>query len=379
LGARSLDGVRLTAQLVFSETLVGSNSTMRQHKIASSQIERPFAEQEAELHPMVRGCARLLAPMLLAIVAALAMTAPSCSADWPARPVRIVVPFAAGGATDVLTRLLCEGLTAQLKAPFIVENRGGAGGNMGGALVAGSSNDGYTFLMGAPGVLAYNKALYRDSRFDPDRELEPVALYARIPNVLVVNASVPAQDVAELVAYAKANPNRLNYGAIGFGATSFLSAELFKSMAGVDIQFVSYSATTQSLTDLITGRIQMVIDNLTSFLPIIRDGRVRALGMGTATRSPLFPTLPTISEAGLAGYEASSWIMLAAPVGTPKSIMTALAEATKQITDDPGFRGRIAELGAEAAAGTSTEARAFIKTEEAKWQGMITRTGAKLD
>jgi tripartite-type tricarboxylate transporter receptor subunit TctC len=150
-------------------------------------------------------------------------------------------------------------------------------------------------------------------------------------------------------------------------------------MAGVDIQFVSYSATTLSLTDLITGRIQMVIDNLISFLPIIRDGRVRALGMGTAVRSPLLPSLPTISEAGLPGYEASSWIMLAAPAGTPQSIIGALAEATRQIADEPEFRARIAELGAEAAVGTPAEARAFIKDESLKWQGVITKTGAKLD
>jgi tripartite-type tricarboxylate transporter receptor subunit TctC len=317
--------------------------------------------------------------MLMAIAVALATATPVCAAQWPLRTVRVVVPFAAGGATDVLTRLLCQRLAEQLNVPFIVENRGGAGGNIGGAVVAGSSNDGYTFLMGAPGVLAYNKALYRDSQFDPDRELEPVALYVRIPNVLVVNASVPAQDVAELVGYAKANPNKLNYGAIGFGATSFLSAELFKSMAGVDIQFVSYSATTLSLTDLITGRIQMVIDNLISFLPIIRDGRVRALGMGTAVRSPLLPSLPTISEAGLPGYEASSWIMLAAPAGTPQSIIGALAQATRRIADEPEFRARIAELGAEAAVGTPAEARAFIKEESIKWQSVITKTGAKLD
>jgi tripartite-type tricarboxylate transporter receptor subunit TctC len=150
-------------------------------------------------------------------------------------------------------------------------------------------------------------------------------------------------------------------------------------MAGVDIQFVSYSATTLSLTDLISGRIQMVIDNLLSFLPIIRDGRVRALGMGTAVRSALLPSLPTISEAGLPGYEASSWIMLAAPAGTPQSITVALAEATKRIADAPDFRARVAELGAEAAVGTAAEARAFIKDESAKWQGVIAKTGAKLD
>ena len=325
-------------------------------------------------HPVMRVCAVLTA---IAFTEAIATSA--CAADWPARPVRVVVPFPAGGATDVLTRLLCQRLAERFNIPFIVENRGGAGGNIGGAFVAASPADGYTFLMGAPGVLTYNKALYRDAQLDPDRMLEPVALYARIPNVLVVNAAVPAHDVAELVGYARANPGKLNYGAIGVGATSFLSAELFKSMAGVDLQFVSYSATTQAQTDLITGRIQMAIDNLTSFLPIIRDGRVRALGISTAARSPLFPSLPTISEAGVSGYEASSWIMLAAPAGTPGAITTALANATRQVADDPQFSARIAELGAEAAVGTPAKARAFIKDESIKWQGVIAKTGAKLD
>ena len=316
---------------------------------------------------------------LFAIAVAMTFAAPAHAAEWPARVVRVVVPFPAGGATDVLTRLLCQRLATELNAPFIVENRGGAGGNVGGAAVASAPNDGYTFVMGAPGLLAYNKALYREMRFDPDRDLDPVALYARIPNVLVVTPSVPAQNVTELVAYAKANPNKLNYGAIGVGATSFLSAELFKSMAGVDIQFVSYSATTLSLTDLITGRIQMVIDNLTSFLPVIKDGRVRPLGISTAARSALIPELPTISEAGVPGYEASSWIMVAAPAGTPQSIINALATAMKRITEAPDFRARIAELGAEPAVGTPAEARAFIKDEAAKWQKVITKTGARLE
>jgi tripartite-type tricarboxylate transporter receptor subunit TctC len=322
----------------------------------------------------------LVCRVAFACAVALAMTpTPGRAAEWPARVVKVVVPFAAGGATDVLTRLLCQRLSTQLNASFIIENRGGAGGNVGGASVASSPNDGYTFLMGAPGILAYNKALYREMRFDPDKELEPVALYARIPNVLVVTPSLPVNNVAELVAYAKSNPNKLNYGAIGLGATSYLSAELFKAMAGVDIQFVSYSATTLSLTDLITGRIQMVIDNLTSFLPVIKDGRVRALGMSTAARSPLLPDLPTISEGGVSGYEASSWIMMTAPAGTPPAVTNALAAAMKEITADPEFRARIAELGAVAAVGTPAEARAFVKEEAAKWQGVITRTGVKLD
>jgi tripartite-type tricarboxylate transporter receptor subunit TctC len=173
---------------------------------------------------------------VLAIVATIAIATPGHAAEWPTRLVRFIVPFTAGGATDVLTRLLCQRLSTELNVPFIVENRGGAGGNVGGAAVASAPTDGYTFLMGAPGVLAYNKALYREMRFDPDRELEPVSLFARLPNVLVVNPDVRARNVAELVAYAKANPNKLNYGAIGAGATSFLSAELFKSMAGVEVR-----------------------------------------------------------------------------------------------------------------------------------------------
>lgn len=317
--------------------------------------------------------------MVFAIAVIFAFASPGQAAEWPARLVRFVVPFPAGGATDVLTRLLCQRLASELNVPFIVENRGGAGGNVGGAAVAAAANDGYTFLMGAPGVLSYNKALYREMRFDPDRELEPVSLYARLPNVLVVNPSVPARDVAELVAYAKANPNKLNYGAIGAGATSFLSAELFKSMAGVDLQFVSYSATTLSLTDLITGRIQLVIDNLISFLPVIKDGRVRALGISTAVRSPLLPELPTISEAGVPGYEASSWIMVAAPAGTAPDITNALAAAMKRIVQAPDFRARIAELGAEPVAGTPQEARVLVKEEAVKWRGVIAKTGVRVD
>ncbi|HYU79833.1 MAG TPA: tripartite tricarboxylate transporter substrate binding protein [Vicinamibacterales bacterium] len=323
--------------------------------------------------------ARICGTLFVIAAALVASSSSGHAAEWPTRLVRFVVPFPAGGATDVLTRLLCQRLASELNASFIVENRGGAGGNVGGAVVASSPNDGYTFVMGGPGLMSYNKALYREMRFDPDRDLDPVSLFARIPNVLVVNPSVPAQNVTELIAYAKANPNKLNYGATGVGATSFLSAELFKSMAGVDIQFVSYSGAVLSLTDLIAGRTQMVIDNLTSFLPVIRDGRVRALGISTAVRSPLIPELPTISEAGVPGYEASSWIMVAGPAGTPQSITNALGAAMKRIVDTPDFRPRMAELGAEPVAGTPAEARAFIKEEAAKWQGVITKTGVRVD
>jgi tripartite-type tricarboxylate transporter receptor subunit TctC len=317
---------------------------------------------------------------LLAFATFLALALPAQAQEWPTvRPVRFIAPFGAGGATDVLTRVLAQRLTVELGNPFIVENRGGAGGNIGAAAVAQAAPDGYTLLMGGPGAMSYNKALYEHMSFDPDKDLEPVSLYARIPNVLVINPDLPAKNVGEFVAYAKARPGQLNFGSIGVGATSFLSAELFKSMAGLDIQHVAYSSQPLSLADLMTGRIQMVIDNLPTFLPVIQEGKVRALGVSTAARSPLLLEVPSISEAGVPGYEASSWIMVAAPAGTPATIINKLVMAMKKIAAMPEFRMRVAELGAEPVAGTPDEARAFIKQETAKWGAIIVKTGARAD
>jgi tripartite-type tricarboxylate transporter receptor subunit TctC len=316
---------------------------------------------------------------LFAIAASLTLSTPSPAEEWPARPVRFVVPFAAGGATDLLTRLLCQQLALALNAPFIVDDRGGAGGNIGAAVVAASPPDGYTWLMSAPGVLAYNKGLYREMSFDPDRDLEAVSLFAVLPNVLVVHPSVPAQSVAELIAYAKANPGTLNYGSAGVGATSHIAAELFKSMADVNIQHVAYRGTSPSLVDLVAGRVQLVIDNLPPIVPLIRSGAVRALAVSTASRSSLMPDLPTISESGLPGFAAYSWQMVAAPTGTPQTITNKLAAAIKRISMDPEFRARVAEMGAETVGDTPGEARAFVKQESVKWRAVVDKSGARAD
>jgi tripartite-type tricarboxylate transporter receptor subunit TctC len=316
---------------------------------------------------------------LFAIAASLTLSTPSPAEEWPARPVRFVVPFAAGGATDLLTRLLCQQLALALNAPFIVDDRGGAGGNIGAAVVAASPPDGYTWLMSAPGVLAYNKGLYREMSFDPDRDLEAVSLFAVLPNVLVVHPSVPAQSVAELIAYAKANPGTLNYGSAGVGATSHIAAELFKSMADVNIQHVAYRGTSPSLVDLVAGRVQLVIDNLPPIVPLIRSGAVRALAVSTASRSSLMPDLPTISESGLPGFAAYSWQMVAAPTGTPQHVTDRLAAAIKRISMDPEFRARVAEMGAEAVGGTPGEARAFVTQESVKWRAVVDKSGARAD
>jgi tripartite-type tricarboxylate transporter receptor subunit TctC len=319
---------------------------------------------------------RLLASVIFALVA---LATNAFAQEWPSRPIRFVVPFPAGGATDALTRLLCERLTAELKAPCIVENRGGAGGNIGGAAVAASPPDGYSWLVSAPGVLAYNKSLYGDMPFDPDKELDPICLYAFQPNVLVVHPSLPVTSVAALIAYAKANPGKLSYGSGGVGSTSHIATELFKTMAGVEMQHVPYRGTAPELVDLIAGRVQLVLDNLPAILPHIRSGALRALAISTATRSPALPDLPTLAEAGVTGYAASSWQMVAAPTGTPPAILEKMATTIDKVLTEPAFRARIAEIGAEPAGSTVAEARAFVQSEAVKWRAVVLKSGAKVE
>jgi tripartite-type tricarboxylate transporter receptor subunit TctC len=318
-----------------------------------------------------------------ALVAALVLlaTGESCvlAQDWPSKPLRFVMPFAAGGSTDVLTRLLCEHLTVELKTPCVVENKGGAGGNLGGGTVAASPPDGYTFLISAPGVLAYNKILYREMAFDPDKDLDPICLYAFQPNVLVVHPALPVESVKELIAYAKENPRKLNYASGGVGSTSHVAGELFRTMASLEWQHVPYRGTGPSLVDLLAGQVQLTIDNLPAILPHIKTGALRALAISTDKRVPQLPDLPTIAEAGLPGYAATSWQMVAAPTGTPRPILDRMAATISKLTADPAFRARVADAGAEPAGGTVDEARAFVKQETVKWREVVLKSGAKAD
>ncbi len=316
--------------------------------------------------------------LLLSFAAAFGATAANAQ-DWPTKPLRFVVPFATGGATDVLTRLLCDQLTAELKVPCVVDNKGGAGGNVGAAAVAGSAPDGYTFLVSAPGVLAYNKIIYSDMGFDPDKDLDPICLYAWQPNVLVVNPALPVKSVKELISYAKANPRKLNYASGGIGSTSHVAGELFKTMAGLEWQHVPYRGTGPELVDLLAGRVQLTIDNLPAILPHIKSGALRALAISTDKRVPQLPDVPTISEAGLPGYAAISWQMIAVPTGTPRPISDRMAATVTRLAHDPAFRARVAEVGAETAGGTVDEARAFVKQETVKWREVVLKSGAKAD
>jgi tripartite-type tricarboxylate transporter receptor subunit TctC len=322
---------------------------------------------------------RALTLLLVAVVGILSAAGQAAAQDWPGKPIKFVVPFAAGGSTDVLTRLLCEHLAVELKQPCVVENKGGAGGNVGAAAVAGAPPDGYTFLVSAPGVLAYNKILYREMPFDPDKDLDPICLYAFQPNVLVVHPSLPVKSVAELIAYAKDNPRKLNYASGGVGSTSHVAGELFRTMAGLDWQHVPYRGTGASLVDLLAGQVQLTIDNLPAILPHIRSGALRALAVSTEQRVPQLPDLPTISEAGLPGYAAISWQMVAVPTGTPRPIIDRMAATITRLAADPAFRARIADAGAEAAGGPVDQARAFVKQETVKWRDVVLKSGAKAD
>jgi tripartite-type tricarboxylate transporter receptor subunit TctC len=318
---------------------------------------------------------------LVAALLALVLFHPSAllAQDWPSRPLRFVVPFAAGGSTDVLTRLLCEALTAELGQPCVVENKGGAGGNVGAAAVATAPPDGATFLVSAPGVLAYNKIIYKDMGFDPDRQLDPICLYAWQPNVLVVTPSLPVGSVGELIAYARAHPKALNYATGGVGSTSHVAGELFKTMAGLDWQNVHYRGTGPSVVDLLAGQVQLTIDNLPALLPHIKAGKLRALAISTDRRVPQLPDLPTIAEAGLPGYAAISWQMIAVPAGTPRAVSDRMATVVSKLARDPTFRARVAEAGAEAAGGTVDEARRFVKDETVKWRDVVLKSGARAD
>ena len=293
--------------------------------------------------------------------------------DYPNRTVRIIVPFAAGGSTDVVARVLAERLGQELKQSFIVENRPGAGGNIGAELVAKSAPDGYTLLMGTTGVLAINKYLYKDMGFDPERDLAPVSYTSLITNILVVNPQVPARTVAELVALAKSKPGALTFASSGAGSSTHLSAELFKTMAGVDILHVPYKGSSQALTDVISGQVTMLFDNAPSSIPFVEQGKLRAVAVTSRKRLPNLPDVPTLDEAGVAGYESLSWSGLVAPAATPRAVIAKLNAAIERILANEDVRKRFASLGVEAVGGPPEAFSRHIRAETEKW-GRIVKT-----
>ena len=298
--------------------------------------------------------------------------------DWPAKPVRIVVPFAAGGTTDITARVVAEQLTQVLKQSFIIDNKGGAGGNIGATEVAKAAPDGYTFLMGTPGTQAINQFLYPKMPYDTAKDFAPVSFVVRVPNVLVVHPGVGVKTLAEFIARAKARPGGMSYGSPGNGSTGHLSTELFKGRAQIFAVHIPYRGSGPMLLDLMAGQIQMAIDNLPSAMPHIRSGKLIALGVTSTARNAQLPDVPAIASV-LPGYAAESWFVLMAPAGTPAAIVTRVSAEVDRILKKPEVVERFKGLGAEPVGGTPDQLAQFIAAETRKWQQVVKASGAKVD
>lgn len=298
-------------------------------------------------------------------------------AAYPTKPIRLVVPFAAGGTTSILARLLADRMGQGLGQPVVVDNRPGAGGNVGMDLVAKSEPDGYTLLMGPIG-LAINPALYARMPFDPIKDLAPIGRYAGVPNLLVVHPSVPASNVKELVAYAKANPGKLNYASNGNGTSSHLAAEMLKSAAGIEITHVPYKGGGPAMQDLIGGQVQMLFDQMPAVLPQVESGRVRALGVSSMQRSAAAKDIPAISET-VPGFDMTVWFGFLAPAGTPKEIVGKLNGEMRKAIDAPDFQAQLAKMGVTPMPGSPEEFRSFIASETQRWAQVVKASGAKID
>ena len=300
-------------------------------------------------------------------------------ANYPAKPITIVVPFAAGGTTDILARVIGEALKNELGQPVVIDNRAGAGGNIGGALAAKAAPDGYTLFMGTVGTHAINQSLYKKMPFDPLKDFAPLTRVAMVPNLLVAHPTRPYKSVQELIAYAKANPGRVTFGSSGNGSSIHLSGELFNSMAKVDMIHVPYKGSAPAVSDLIGGQIDIMFDNMPSAIQHVRSGRLKAIAVTTARRSPELPNVPTIAEAGVPGYEATSWFGMFAPAATPAAIVARLNTALVKVLGDAQVKKKLAEQGAEPHAEKPEQFAEFIRKETAKWSQVVKASGASVD
>ncbi len=297
-------------------------------------------------------------------------------ADYPERPVTIVVGFPPGGPSDVLARVIANKLGELLGQPFVVDNRPGAGGNVAGEVVAHAEPDGYTLLMGNNSILATNASLYAKIGFDPIKDFSPISLVGSQANILVVNPNVPANTMGELIDLAKANPGKLNFASSGFGAAAHLAGELFKTMAQIDIVHVPYKGAGPALQDVISGQDQMMFATAASVVGMIKSGQVRALAVTTLKRTAVLPDIPTVDELGLKGFEATTWHGLVAPEGTPKEIIATLHRAIVAALNDAEVRRSLTDLGVEIIGDSPEEFSAYIQAEIPKWRDVIKASGA---
>jgi tripartite-type tricarboxylate transporter receptor subunit TctC len=316
---------------------------------------------------------------LLALLALLGATVAAGAADYPDRPVTVVVGFPPGGASDILARIITNKLSSLLGQPFIVDNRPGAGGNVAGDVVAHAAPDGYTLLLGNNAILATNVSLYSKIGFDPIRDFAPISLVGTQANVLVVNLDVPAKSLGELIALAKANPGKLNFASSGYGLAAHLAGELFKAQAGIDIVHVPYKGSAPALQDVIAGDDQMMFATTSGVMGFLKNEQVRPLAVTTLKRTAILPDIGTMDELGLPGFEATTWHGLVAPAGTPKAIVDTLQRATVEALKDADVQQKLAALGVDIAPNTPDEFAAYIKAEIPKWAAVIKTSGAKME
>ena len=299
-------------------------------------------------------------------IAALALSRSAVAEDWPARPLTLIVPFAPGGTTDIVARIVGQALSARLGQSVIVENLGGAGGTLGANQAAKAAPDGYTLFMA---TVAHTMApgIYKSLPYDFEKDFAPITVIASVPNIVIVHPAVPAKTIGELLAYIRANPGKVNYGSAGIGSTEHMSGELLSAMADLKMVHVPYKGGAPMMADIIAGHIEMAVETSGSASPHIKAGSVRALAVSTAKRSPAFPDLPTLAEAGLTGYDVTTWYGMLAPAGTPPAIRDRLYKELAEILKSPDIIARLRDIGADPGGEPPAAFADFIKVETAKW------------
>jgi tripartite-type tricarboxylate transporter receptor subunit TctC len=320
---------------------------------------------------------KMLMPVALLAASVLSLPIEAATA-FPNKPIRIIVAYTPAGTTDILARAIGQKMSETWGQPVIVDNRAGAAGNIGTEVAARSTPDGHTLIMGTAGTHGINVSLYRKLSWHPVNDFAPVSLSAMVPNIMVVNNSLPVKNVREFVAHVKANPGKLSYGSPGNGSTAHLSMELFKSMTGSNIVHIPYKGSAGVLADVMGGQIAVTIDNMPPYLPQVKAGKIRALAVSTTKRSAAVPDLPTIAEAGVPGYDSGSWFGLLAPAKTPKAVVDQLSAESARILKLPEVSKRISELGAEPVGSTPEQFAELIKTEIAKWAKVIKDANVEL-
>jgi tripartite-type tricarboxylate transporter receptor subunit TctC len=322
---------------------------------------------------------RIVCVSFIAAGACASSISPAAEPAWPVKPIRFVVPFAPGGPTDIIARAVAQKLAELTSVPVVIDNRGGAGGNIGAEIVARSVADGYTILMAATSTHAINASLYTRLGFDPIADFAPVTLVSSTPTLLAVYPGVPATNVRELIQLARARPGEISYASAGNGSSNHLAGVMLGMMAGIDLVHVPYKGSGPALLDVISGQVPMMFNNMASITQYVRAGRLRALAVTSSQRSTLMPELPTVAESGLPGFEARSWHGVIAPAKTPAAIVGRLHMDIVRGLSDPALRARLEPQGVELVGNSPAEFSAFIRSESTKWAKVVKASGARAD